>query len=308
MGTGHPAGFWPVEFSRATGCQRAGSQFPGAEGARSARKGDLSGRGAKWGCGGEMRDRGREGGPKRPHTGEEMGEGRERASRPGPPAQTLAPQPALLEAEDANFGEDVHQVTVAEPAVLAGAAPPPAGGRPVPVLLPRLPLLADQAAGDGRGHGGPGPGPEEGGTEGREPRDPGEGRGDAGGGLPSGRRRGGLGRGRRGAQSPLGPIALSAERGARRANAPGARREPEVAAASEPGVGPGLRAPPVTPRAARALSPTGRRRHSRGLAVRPASRTRERAGRLLPGQGVEERRPQGLRVGASRARRAGLSA
>ena len=123
-----------------------------------------------------------------------MGEGREHASRPGPPAQTLAPQPALLEAEDANFGEDVHQVTVAEPAVLAGAAPPPAGGRPVPVLLPRLPLLADQAAGDSRGHGGPGPGPEEGGTEGMEPRDPGEGRGDAGGGSPSGRRRGRLGR------------------------------------------------------------------------------------------------------------------
>lgn len=184
-----------------------------------------------------MRDRGREGSPKRPHTGGEMGEGRGCASRQGPPAQTLAPQSALLEAEDANFGEDVHQVTVAEPAVLAGAAPPPAGGRPVPVLLPRLPLLADQAAGDGRGHGGPGPGPEEGGTEGREPRDPGEGRGDADGGSPSGRRRGGLGTGRRGAQSPLGPIALSAECGARRANAPGARREPEVAAASEPGVG-----------------------------------------------------------------------
>ncbi|CAI9178905.1 unnamed protein product [Rangifer tarandus platyrhynchus] len=72
--------------------------------------------------------------------------------------------------------------------------------------------------------------------------------------------------------------------------------------------GPGLRAPPVTPRAARALSPTGSRRNSRGLAVRPASRARGRAGRLLPGQEVEERRPQGLRVGASRARRAELSA
>lgn len=186
-----------------------------------------------------MRDRGREGGPKRPHAGGEMGEVRGRASRQGTPAQTLAPQPALLEAEDANFGEDVHQVTVAEPAVLAGAAPPPAGGRPVPVLLPRLPLLADQAAGDGSGHGGPGPGPEEGGTEGRELRDPGERRGDADGGSASGRRRGGLGRGRRGAQSPLGPIALSAERGVRRANALWARREPEVAAASGPGVGPG---------------------------------------------------------------------
>lgn len=74
----------------------------------------------------------------------------------------MASQPALLEAEDAHFGEDIHQVAVAEPAVLAGAAPPPAGRRPVPVLLPRLPLLANQATGDGRSHGGPGAGPGKG--------------------------------------------------------------------------------------------------------------------------------------------------
>lgn len=70
-----------------------------------------------------------------------------------PQARTLAPQPPLLEPEDADLGENVHQVAVAEPAVLAGAVPPPAGRGPVPVLLPRLPLLADQAAGDGRCHG-----------------------------------------------------------------------------------------------------------------------------------------------------------
>ena len=51
-GTGRPAGSWLVELSVATGCQRAGPQLPGAEGARSAQKGDLS-----WGGvgGGEMR-------------------------------------------------------------------------------------------------------------------------------------------------------------------------------------------------------------------------------------------------------------
>lgn len=81
-----------------------------------------------------------------------------RCTSPPLPTQTLAPQPALLEAEDAHFGEDIHQVAIAKPAVLAGAAPPPAGRGPVPVLLPRLPLLTDQAAGDGRGHGGPGNG------------------------------------------------------------------------------------------------------------------------------------------------------
>lgn len=78
-------------------------------------------------------------------------------SRPVPPPRpqrrTLAPQPPLLEPEDADLGENVHQVAVAEPAVLAGAVPPPAGRGPVPVLLPRLPLLTDQAAGDGRCHG-----------------------------------------------------------------------------------------------------------------------------------------------------------
>ena len=82
----------------------------------------------------------------------------------------MTPQPALLETEDAHFREDIHQVAVAEPTVLAGAAPPPAGGRPVPVLLPCLPLLANQAAGDGRGHGGPGMGPEEVGREERGAR------------------------------------------------------------------------------------------------------------------------------------------
>lgn len=65
----------------------------------------------------------------------------------------MAPQPPLLEPEDADLGENIHQVTVAEPTVLAGAVPPPAGRGPVPVLLPRLPLLADQAAGYGRCHG-----------------------------------------------------------------------------------------------------------------------------------------------------------
>lgn len=73
--------------------------------------------------------------------------------RARPQGRTLAPQPPLLEPEDADLGENVHQVAVAEPAVLAGAVPPPAGRGPVPVLLPRLPLLADQAAGDGRCHG-----------------------------------------------------------------------------------------------------------------------------------------------------------
>lgn len=73
--------------------------------------------------------------------------------RARPQGRTLAPQPPLLEPEDADLGEDVHQVAIAEPAVLVGAVPPPAGRGPVPVLLPRLPLLADQAAGDGRCHG-----------------------------------------------------------------------------------------------------------------------------------------------------------
>lgn len=73
--------------------------------------------------------------------------------RARPQGRTLAPQPPLLESEDADLGEDVHQVAIAEPAVLVGAVPPPAGRGPVPVLLPRLPLLADQAAGDGRCHG-----------------------------------------------------------------------------------------------------------------------------------------------------------
>lgn len=66
---------------------------------------------------------------------------------------TLAPQPPLLEAKDADLGEDIHQVAIAKPAVLAGAVAPPAGRGPVPVLLARLALLPDQTAGDGRSHG-----------------------------------------------------------------------------------------------------------------------------------------------------------
>ena len=204
-----------------------------------------------------MRDGGRQGSPKRPHAGGERGESRGRASQPGP-TQTLAPQPALLEAEDAHFGEDVHQVAVAEPAVLAGAAPPPAGRRPVPVLLPCLPLLADQAAGDGRGHGGPGTG--SGGGRGRE-----KGAGDTGAGR-AGEEGRPEGPGAGSAQSRLGPIVLSAERGAGPANAPGARRgerrEPEVvpaaAVASDPGLGPGPRAPPLAPPSCPARLPGGR--------------------------------------------------
>lgn len=169
--------------------QVAGSRFPAPEGRRRSARGE--GRLLFGGRGWVRRDRGS---PKGPRAGGETGEIRRRTSQQGPP-QTLAPQPALLEAEDAHFGEDIHQVAVAEPAVLAGAAPPPAGRRPVPVLLPRLPLLADQAAGDGRGHGGPGTG-SGGGRVGRKGAgDTRAGRGGADGGSPLGRRRRG---GRRG--------------------------------------------------------------------------------------------------------------
>lgn len=211
-----------VEFSAATGCPRAGSPLPPAGGRRSRRsEGRLGG-----GWGGSGRRREGKGSPKRPLAGGERGEVRGRASQRWP-TQTLAPQPALLEAEDAHFGEDIHQVAVAEPAVLAGAAPPPAGRRPVPVLLPRLPLLADQAAGYGRGHGGPGNGSREGGDGGKGSRGRGRGKGRRRRRLALEEEWGGGQRGEersRGAQSRLGPIALWAEHGAGRADAPGTRR------------------------------------------------------------------------------------
>lgn len=108
----------------------------------------------------------------------------------------------------------------------------------------------------------PGPGPEEGGAEGRE-------LGAQSGKGRRGGQAGGAGPGAGSAQSRLGPIALSAERGAGPANAPGARRgerrEPEVvpaaaAAASEPGPGPGPgpRAPPLPPPSCPARLPGGR--------------------------------------------------
>lgn len=72
---------------------------------------------------------------------------------------------------------------------------------------------------------GMGPGRE--GTEGRGAGDTGEGRGGADGRSPSRRRREetqGVEERGRGAQSRLGPIALSTERGAGRADVPGTLR------------------------------------------------------------------------------------
>lgn len=156
----------------------------------------------------------------------------------------------------------------------------------------------------------PGPGPEEGGSDERELGTP-----EREGAVQTAARPWGGGGGEAGgvrerewgAQSRLGPIALSAERGAGRADAPGARQGkrwgPEVvsssaaaAAASEPGVGPGLRTPPVTERRRSPLR--GRHRHSRSLSALPASRAGGSGGRLLPGHGMEGRSRPGLARGS----------
>lgn len=199
-----------------------------------------------------------------------------------PQARTLAPQPPLLEPEDADLGENVHQVAVAEPAVLAGAVPPPAGRGPVPVLLPRLPLLADQAAGDGRCHGcsparprrsaprqagggrrgaQPRRGPIPGGA-GERAREPPPGRGAAAAGPPRPAARGSCSR--RG--SPHGCSAAPPALPRRRAPAPrGTERgvlgaDPRCAA---PGRAGGF-ASPGCPSAPRCHRPLARRCHRRG--------------------------------------------
>lgn len=199
-----------------------------------------------------------------------------------PQARTLAPQPPLLEPEDADLGENVHQVAVAEPAVLAGAVPPPAGRGPVPVLLPRLPLLADQAAGDGRCHGcsparprrsaprragggrrgaQPRRGPIPGGA-GERAREPPPGRGAAAAGPPRPAARGSCSRRGSPHGCPAAPPALPR----RRAPAPrGTERgvlgaDPRCAA---PGRAGGF-ASPGCPSAPRCHRPLARRCHRRG--------------------------------------------
>lgn len=74
---------------------------------------------------------------------------------PTPPpaaAHTLSPQPPLLQAKYPDFGEDVDQVAVAQPLLLAGALTPPVSGWSMGVLLSRLSLLPDQPARDSRCH------------------------------------------------------------------------------------------------------------------------------------------------------------
>lgn len=144
------------------------------------------------------------------------------------------------------------------PRFLLGAAPPPAGGQPVPVLLRacrfwRIKPLAMAAAMVAparvrrRRHG-------------EEPRDPGEGRETQTAARPRGGGEEGLGTGRRGAQSPLGlpsPSPRSREPSAQMP--PGARGgAPRWRPRRSREWGSGLRAPPVTA-CGQALSPTGSR-------------------------------------------------
>lgn len=208
----------------------------------------------------------------------------------------MAPQPSLLAAEDAHFGEDVHQVAVAEPAVPAGTAPPPAGGRPVPVLLPRLPLLADQAAGDGRGHGGPGTG--SGGGRGR-----GEGAGDTEREGPA--RRAGRRAGAGGWERSVPPGTHRPLRGARGR----ARKCAQGAAGRTPGARGRARR-----RRRRVGAGTGAGAGAAGAAARAAFLPGPPPGRevepvaFFPGKGWRAGAGRVPRVGPPRARWAGLRA
>ncbi|XP_019480664.1 PREDICTED: uncharacterized protein LOC109372158 [Hipposideros armiger] len=137
------------------------------------------------------------------------------------------------------------------------------------------------------------------GTEGRGAGGTREGRGGADHGFPSGRRRGWGGS--RGSQSRLGPIAVSEERGARRAEAPGARwgelgKLEAVFTAARPRqsrewIG-GCRRR-RSPRASGA--PLGASTATRALS-QPASLAGGRAGRLLPGHWMESGSRLGLGV------------